>query len=249
MSPQEIQVLQNFLDQLVKVQDSNKDAQALAMINEAVSKQPDAHYLLVQRALLLDQALSNANQQIASLQTQLRDVQAQRNPAPAGNFLDPATTGWGNSASSRAQPAASYSVSGQALPPPLPASYMNAAAPVAAPASGFFGGGAGNVLGTVAATAAGVAAGAFLFQGIGHLMGGQHHAASTDNAAAQLNQGGGDLIPGYFDTGNTSNPSNTSATNSNTDSTAHASPLADATPSESAFADDNYFDGDDLDLA
>ncbi|MFZ6638552.1 DUF2076 family protein [Undibacterium sp. TC4M20W] len=244
MSPQETQVLQNFLDQLVKVQDSNKDAQALAMINEAVSKQPDAHYLLVQRALLLDQALANANQQITSLQTQLRDLQAQRNPAPAGNFLDPATTGWGNSASSRAQPASSYSVSGQALPPPLPASYMNAAAPVAAPASGFFGGGAGNVLGTVAATAAGVAAGAFLFQGIGHLMGGQHHAASTDNAAAQLNQGGGDLIPGYFDTGNTSNPSAT-----NTDSAAHASPLADATPAESNFADDSYFDGDDLDLA
>ncbi len=244
MSPQETQVLQNFLDQLVKVQDSNKDVQALALINEAVSRQPDAHYLLVQRALLLDQALSNANQQIASLQTQLRDLQTQRNPSPSGGFLDATTTGWGNSASSRAQPAASYSVSGQALPPPLPTNYMNAAAPVAAPASGFFGGGTGNVLGTVAATAAGVAAGAFLFQGIGHLMGGQHHAASTDNAAAQLNQGSGDLIPGYFDTGNSSN---TSATN--TDSAAHTSPLADATPAGLDFADDSYFDDDDLDLA
>lgn len=202
MSPQETQVLQNFLDQLVKVQDSNKDAQALSLINEAVSKQPDAHYLLVQRALLLDQALVNANQQIASLQAEVRELQTQRNPAPANNFLDPATTGWGNSANSRAQPSTSYSVTGSALPPPLPTGYMNAAAPVAASASGFFGGGAGNVLGTVAATAAGVAAGAFLFQGIGHLMGNQsnqNHAASADSSAAQLNQGGNDLIPGYFD--------------------------------------------------
>ncbi|MES2040105.1 MAG: DUF2076 family protein [Pseudomonadota bacterium] len=204
MSPQETQVLQNFLDQLVKVQDSNKDVQALSLINEAVSKQPDAHYLLVQRVLLQDQALANANQQITSLQAEVRELQTQRSTTPANNFLDPATTGWGNSVSSPAQPAASYSVTGNALPPPLPTGYMNAAAPmpVNAPASGFFGGGAGNVLGTVAATAAGVAAGAFLFQGIGHLMGNQsnqNHVASPDSSAAQLNQGGSDLIPGYFD--------------------------------------------------
>ncbi|MBI1771280.1 MAG: hypothetical protein HYR68_02750 [Burkholderiales bacterium] len=30
-------------------------------------------------------------------------------------------------------------------------------------------------------------------------MGNQNHAASADSSAAQLNQGGSDLIPGYFD--------------------------------------------------
>ncbi|MFZ6871903.1 DUF2076 domain-containing protein [Undibacterium sp. Di27W] len=197
MSPQEIQVLQNFLDQLVKVQGIDKDAQALSLINEAVSKQPDAPYLLVQRALLLDQALVTANSQIASLQAEVRALQAQRTASAASSFLDPATSAWGNSASSRAQPLAAY---GNTMPPPLPASYMNMASPVAATGSGFFGGGAGHVLGTVAATAAGVAAGAFLFQGIEHMMGGnQGHAQALDNSAAQLTQGGGDLIPGYFD--------------------------------------------------
>ena len=39
MSPQEIQLLQNFLDQLVQVQGVNKDPLALEMIHQAVSKQ------------------------------------------------------------------------------------------------------------------------------------------------------------------------------------------------------------------
>ncbi|MFZ6757309.1 DUF2076 domain-containing protein [Undibacterium sp. Ji50W] len=211
MSPQETQVLQNFLDQLVKVQGISKDVQAQSLINDAVSKQPDASYLLVQRALLLDQALAQANSQITSLQTELRELQASKNNgygSSAGNFLDPATSAWGNSSSSRPIQAATAattatSVTGSPLPgysgmqpPPLPVSTM-----AATPASSFFGGTGGSMLGTVAATAAGVAAGAFLFQGIGHLMGNQSHQQMADsgNGAAQLNQGGGDLLPGYFD--------------------------------------------------
>ncbi|MFZ6721839.1 DUF2076 family protein [Undibacterium sp. Ji49W] len=209
MSPQETQVLQNFLDQLVKVQGISKDAQAQSLISDAVSKQPDASYLLVQRALLLDQALAQANTQINSLQAEVRELQAGKSNGygnTAGNFLDPATSVWGNSASSRplqGVPTTAASVTGTPLPgysgmqpPPLPA---NAMAP--APASSFFGGSGGSMLGTVAATAAGVAAGAFLFQGIGHLMGNQSHQQMADSGsgAAQLNQGGSDLLPGYFD--------------------------------------------------
>jgi hypothetical protein len=45
---------------------------------------------------------------------------------------------------------------------------MQSQPPAASP--GFFGGGLSGTLGTVAATAAGVAGGAFLFQGIEHMM-------------------------------------------------------------------------------
>ncbi len=234
MSPQEIQVLQNFLDQLVKAQGVSKDVQAQQLITEAVSKQPDASYLLVQRALLLEQALNNANSQIASLQADVRELQANRAAGTSG-FLNPATSAWGNSASSR--PVATTT----AMPPPLPVNYVNTTTPMmatAAPTSSFFGGGVGNVLGTVAATAAGVAAGAFLFQGIEHLMGHQSHGQMLDNSAAQLNQGGGDLLPGYFDQGNTA---------------ATATPVAqDSSSFDTASLDDSsdfMDDGDDLDLA
>lgn len=244
MSPQETQVLQNFLDQLVKVQGISKDAQAQSLISDAVSKQPDASYLLVQRALLLDQALAQANTQITSLQAEVRELQAGKSSGygnTASNFLDPATSVWGNSASSRplqGVPTTATSVTGTPLPgysgmqpPPLPASAM-----AAAPGSSFFGGTGGSMLGTVAATAAGVAAGAFLFQGIGHLMGNQSHqqVADSGSGAAQLNQGGSDLLPGYFD--------KTPETHENAQETTHEAEPADDTQSAS-LADDF---GDDM---
>lgn len=209
MSPQEMQVLQNFLGQLVQVQGVAKDPQAATLINEAVSKQADASYLLVQRALLLEQALANANSQIASLQADLREQQAlnaTHSQAAPSQFLDPAASSWGNSASSRPLNISSNtttSVTGA----PLAAYPAMAAVPVsqpaavsAAPASSFFGNSGGNMLGTVAATAASVAAGAFLFQGISHLMNGNSHQAIADNSStANLNNADGGLLPGYFD--------------------------------------------------
>jgi hypothetical protein len=209
MSPQEMQVLQNFLAQLVQVQGVAKDPQAASLISEAISKQPDASYLLVQRALLLEQALANANSQIASLQADLREQQAlnaTQNPTTPTQFLDPAASNWGNSASSRPLNIPSNtgtSVTGA----PLAAYPAMAAVPVSqpsavatAPASSFFGNTGGSMLGTVAATAASVAAGAFLFQGISHLMNGNSHQAMADNSStANLNNADGGLLPGYFD--------------------------------------------------
>jgi len=231
MSPQEIHLLQNFLDQLVQVQGVNKDPVAQEMINTAVSKQPDASYLLVQRALLLDQAMANANSQIASLQADLREQKALNaalgngQTSSSSSFLDPAISGWGNSAQSRplnvpsAPPVASYpagatSVTGQPLPAYPTAYPANVATPVqyAQPASSsFFGGNTGSVLGSVAATAAGVAAGAFLYEGISHMMNGNEHQrlnanfndnVTGDNMNSSLsNQNDSGLISGYFDQG------------------------------------------------
>ncbi|MEO6920047.1 MAG: DUF2076 family protein [Collimonas sp.] len=160
MSPQETQALQDFLNQLTQARGIAKDPQADALIASAVAQQPDAAYLLVQRALLMDQALNAAKAQIATLQSQVQSAQA-----PARGFLDPANA-WGNSAAPASRPAAMAAPSQQ---PPMQT-------PAAAP--GGFGGGIGNVLGSVATTAAGVAGGAFLFQGIEHLMGGgSNHSA------------------------------------------------------------------------
>jgi len=162
MSPQEAQILQDFLNQLTQVKGTAKDPQADTLIANAVGQQPDAAYLLVQRALLMDQALNAAKMQITSLQNQLQALQP-----PSRGFLDP--NAWGNSAVAAARPAASPQMA--SLPVNPPASSIQAPAAVPTAASGFLGGGLGSVLGTVAATAAGVAGGAFLFQGIEHLMG------------------------------------------------------------------------------
>ena len=181
MSPQESQALQDFLNQLTQARGIAKDPQADALIASAVAQQPDAAYLLVQRALLMDQALNAAKAQIANLQSQVQAAQA-----PARGFLDPANT-WGNSAAPTSRPVAAAPYQ----QPPMqqaPAAYQS---PLQAPAvaPGFFGGGIGNVLGSVATTAAGVAGGAFLFQGIEHLMGnGGNHGGGLfgQQAAAPL---------------------------------------------------------------
>jgi hypothetical protein len=168
MNPSDEKTLQDFLGQLV--QD--------ALIQRAVAEQPDAAYLLVQRALLVEQALGNAKARIAELERQTTKS--------SGGFLDANT--WGNSAqsnpSSPAQAPAQGSVQGAAAP---------------ARSGGFLGGAGGGMLGTIAATAAGVAAGSFLFQGIGNLLdhGGAHGGAEgganhllADNGAGETNSGG-----------------------------------------------------------
>lgn len=171
MSPQESQVLQDFLNQLTQVRGVAKDAQADAMIAAAVAQQPDAAYLLVQRALLMEQAVTASKAQITALQNQVQALQAGAAPPAASGFLD--GNAWGHAPSTplRANPAPAMAPA-YAPPPPVQAAppYQAAPAAAAAPSPGFLGGGMGSMLGTVAATAAGVAGGAFLFQGIEHLM-------------------------------------------------------------------------------
>lgn len=174
MSPQETQVLESFLNQLVQARAGAKDPQADALIAQALARQPDAAYLLVQRSLLLDQALASAKAQIAQLQNQVQAAQGS-----SSSFLDSANT-WGNSAN--AAP----------VRPSVPASTPVAASPyaaqpqvaAAAPARpGFFSGGFGGALGNIATTAAGVAGGAFLFQGIENLF---HHNSGSGFLAQPL---------------------------------------------------------------
>ncbi len=158
MNLQEREQLTTFLQQLAQAQAGAKDEEAQAMIASTFARQPDAAYLVVQRALLLDAALQDTQAQITQLKAQL----AQQRPAtPASGFLD-ATT-WGRQPSPVTSTPMMTSPPVQAVQP----------APAGPPASGFQ---TPSFLSNMATTAAGVAAGAFLFQGINSLVGSHHNS-------------------------------------------------------------------------
>lgn len=171
MTPQERTLLDAFLEQLAAVRGIDKDADAERRITAAVAAQPDAAYLLVQRALLQDQALAAATSRIAEL-----EAGASQAAMPAKSFLDPLA--WGRRGGNAAQATGATSVTGAPL---SPAAARPAGSTSAAPVAARSGLGAGSFLGTAAATAAGVLGGAFLFQGMSHLLGG--HAQTAAPAA------------------------------------------------------------------
>ena len=181
MTPQERSLLEGFLAQLVQVHSVTKDPEAQRLIARAVEQQPDATYLVVQRALLLNQALEQAKARIAELEETGRGQ----------GFLDPNASGWGNPSgpsSGAGGPAAGRPPGYGAIAYGAP---VYGAAPVY-PAYGAppIGGGFSSFLGQAAATAAGVAGGEFLFQGIENLFG--HHGGGF--AGSGFSGGfGGDL--------------------------------------------------------
>jgi hypothetical protein len=156
MNSQERDQLNQLLKQLGEVKLTTKDAEAEVMIREAAAGQPDATYLLVQRALLLEQAVTGAKARIDELQHQIQSSQSEQK----GGFLsnDPWT-----------QPATNAG----SVPGAVNYQTPRAPQPQQASASGF--GGGSSFLGNVATTAAGVVAGSFLFQGIENLM--EHHSS------------------------------------------------------------------------
>jgi hypothetical protein len=81
VTPDERSLLQTFLYDLAQTPQISKDPEADAMIADAVRQNPNALYLLVQHAILSDQALHQAQAQIQQLQSQ---------GAPATSFLSPA---------------------------------------------------------------------------------------------------------------------------------------------------------------
>ncbi|MCD2517351.1 DUF2076 family protein [Massilia sp. G4R7] len=171
MSPSDTQKLHDFLGQLVQARGIQKDPEADALIQRAVTQQPDAAYLLVQRAFLMEQALDAAKSRIAMLEGQLDNQQGNS----SGGFLDP--NKWGNRhrAQSQPQPHQSQHMSWQH----------------ATPASMSRSGGSG-MLGSIAATAAGVAAGSFLFHGLDKLFhdhdagNASHLLSDNDQSASSL---------------------------------------------------------------
>jgi hypothetical protein len=173
MNPHEQAILENFLDQLVRVRGTRKIPEADAMIRRAVDRQPDAAYLLVRRSLMLGQALEETKARL----TEYELSQGQGSFLNTGASSAPATPQTMAASSAQDRSPASRPGSASALPGALPAG-----APPASPEP-LGGGGAAGFLGRAAATAAGVAGGELLFQGLENLF--SPHGASAASHEAQ----------------------------------------------------------------
>lgn len=154
MTPQEQQLIEEFIQRLTSVQGvAGKDLDAERLIRQRLADHPDAMYLLVQRCLLQQQALENAKNEIARLQSQTGNQSG-------GSFL-----AGGSQQSDWGRPATPVAASAQMAAGPSAAQPSAAAAPSKVP----------SFLSSAATTAAGVAGGMFLFEGIESLLGGHGH--------------------------------------------------------------------------
>lgn len=177
MTPDERQILSHFLNDLVNARSGPKDPEAAQMIDQALRANADGAYLLVQHAVISDQALHDAQAQIADLQQQLQAAQAQAaqsqgQQAPGGgSFFGGAGAGgpWG---ARQAQPG--YSQPGYNPGGYVPQTYAQPAQAQPQPQGGMFGGGGGlgSFLRQAGTMAAGVAAGDMLFSGLSGMFGG-----------------------------------------------------------------------------
>jgi len=168
MNSQERDALSLFLQQLTQAPAPQKEPEADALIAKAMTAQPNAGYLLVQRAMQLDYVLQQSQAKITELQAELDRAKA----GTQTSFLGDAHA-WGRGPASSALPVNPSPNTG--VRPVAP--QMQAAPPAAAPAPAAPAAPApwgSSVMGSVATTAAGVVAGSFLFQGIQNLMG--HHS-------------------------------------------------------------------------
>ena len=141
MTPDERSILQSFLADLSQTPNVSKDPEADAMIANAVRSNPNAVYLLVQHAILSDQALHTAQAQLVAQGQPPASFLPQ--PQPQGSYPSPAY----------ASPWAGQGGAPMQSSPFAPQSSL-----------GGFLRGAGQM-------AVGVAAGDFLFQGIENIFG------------------------------------------------------------------------------
>jgi hypothetical protein len=159
MTPQERDLLTQFLNDLISTPAGLKDAEAASMIDNALRSRPDAAYVLVQHAIMSDQALHQAQAEIASLRA---GQQGNAGPGFLGGAAAASSGPWG-SRPQGAQP--------QYAPQPAYAPQPGMGMP-----GGLFGGGGGlgSFLRTAGTTAAGVVAGDMLFSSLSGLFGGHH---------------------------------------------------------------------------
>ena len=161
MTPQERDLITNLLARLGQHAGEPKDADADALIRQAVGAQPDAAYFLVQTALIQDMALNAAQSRIAELERRLTEAKSAAPQQPTsflgGRGSVPSAGAWSRPAPSSSAPSA-WSQSAGAAP----------AAPAAAP---FAAGDGSGFLRQAVTTAAGIAGGALLFEGIRSLFG------------------------------------------------------------------------------
>lgn len=169
MQQQESDLIADLFGRLQQFENQPRDQEAERLIASYVARQPASPYLLVQTALVQEEALKQAKARIAELESKVASGQA----SGQGSFLGNAPRGpWGS-------PAAPVPA---AVPAPVPAPAQPWGAAPQAPAGGGF-------LRTALTTAAGVAGGALLFEGIRGMFG------HNTQALAQQPQGFMDNAP------------------------------------------------------
>lgn len=98
MTENERDLLMPFLRQLVNTRAKPADEAAHKLIQSALKNQPNAPYLLVQRALSLESELALAKHRISQLEGLAPTQEA---AVPAADFLNMQTAGWGETADRR----------------------------------------------------------------------------------------------------------------------------------------------------
>ena len=167
MTPEEQNLISSLFDRLRQASNQPKDAEADQLIRSKVAEIPTAPYMLVQSTLVMQQALSNAQNRIATLEKQLAEAKTGAgSQQTGGSFLSGVASLFGGG-QPHGQPQHATPPPPPPSPPPMqpqqPAAY---AYPPPAPRSGT-----GGFLQGALTTAAGVAGGALLFQGIESLIG------------------------------------------------------------------------------
>jgi hypothetical protein len=174
LTPQEEQLLNSLVERINQTQLEEKDPDADALLNQRLSPNPDALYMLAQTVLVQNIALDQAKGQVAQLQQQVQQLQQQRSqPAHATSFLGrllgehDAAPSQQQAPASPYQPVPQYSAPPQPYPPYGQPQYQQTQyVPV---------GGQSSFLRGAMQTAAGVAAGALAFEGVESILHGFGH--------------------------------------------------------------------------
>jgi len=171
VTPQEEQLINSLVERVNRTQLQEKDPDAEALLNNGLSSNPDALYILAQSVLIQNIALDQAKAQVAQLQQQVQ--QARQQPVRATSFL-------GNLLGHHDPPPPPQPVyippqqQGYVPPPPPPPGYDPQYTQPQYVQSG-----PPSFLRGAMQTAAGVAAGALAFEGVEsilHGMGGFGHS-------------------------------------------------------------------------
>ena len=212
MSPEERTLISNLFDRINQAASAPREPEAEALIADAVKRAPHAPYVMAQAVIVQEEGLKAASKRIEELEAKLRELESRAQPAQSTSFLGGVAAnlfGGGRSASGIPSVSAQSQPQAQAAPQPGsvwnrgPATASPASVPqqpayapqqMAAPTSGFGGGGGSSFLGSALATAAGVAGGALLYDGL--------KSAFGSHGSSMLGGGTGGFTPTSTTTNN-----------------------------------------------